>query len=87
MSAMRRPFRDEQQAPPLQPVTLPQDDDLALNSLTTATGAPYDPRELLRVLQLLAEDATETPEQQQRNLEALMAAMDEGRSDDMKLFP
>jgi hypothetical protein len=55
--------------------------------IRTASGAPFDAERALETLRRIGNDTTESPEQQRLNLERFMDAMNEGLSEDMKIFP
>lgn len=55
--------------------------------IRTGSGEPFDVNRALEYLERLANDTTESPEQQRLNLERFMDAMNEGLSEDMKIFP
>lgn len=52
----------------------------------TGSGRPYDSRRVVSLLRSLAVDATETPDEQQANLDKLIEAIDERLSDEMRIF-
>lgn len=62
-------------------------DPLYAAGIRTGSGEPFDADRALATLRRIGNDTTESPEQQRLNLERFMDAMNEGLSEDMKIFP
>lgn len=70
------------------PAGFPADTMLAAHQMAggTAAGRPYDAQRVVSLLQSFEADVAEPPDVQQANLERLMDAINDGLSDEMRVF-